>query len=120
MQSAAKIDLPYGKTKVRVSVTGDRLAPRDADPIADETRAVFDALANPIGAAPLREIVHAGERVAIIVNDITRLTRTDLILPPILSTLNAAGVPDRDIFIVFALGIHRPQTDAERKRIVGE
>ena len=58
--------------------------------------------------------------MAIVVNDITRLTRTDLILPPILEVLNAAGVSDGDIFIVFALGIHRTQTEEERKLIVGE
>jgi lactate racemase len=54
------------------------------------------------------------------VNDITRLARADLLLPPIVDTLNAAGIPDRDIFIVFALGIHRPQTDGERRLIVGD
>ena len=54
------------------------------------------------------------------VNDITRLARADLLLPPIVDTLNAAGVPDRDIFIVFALGIHRRQTDAERRMVVGD
>jgi nickel-dependent lactate racemase len=113
-------EIPYGKTKVRVCVDGDLLAPRQAPPVADETRAVCDAIGNPIGTRPLRDVVHAGERVAIVVNDITRLTRTDLLLPPILDTLNAAGVPDRDIFIVFALGIHRLQTDEERKLIVGE
>jgi lactate racemase len=112
--------IPYGKTKFEVSVKGDRLAPRDAAPIKDETRAVFKALETPIAAPPLRDIVHAGERVAILVNDITRLTRTDLILPPIIQTLNEAGVPDRDIFIVFALGIHRPQTEEERRFIVGD
>ncbi|MBI3694938.1 MAG: DUF2088 domain-containing protein, partial [Acidobacteria bacterium] len=64
--------------------------------------------------------MHPGERVAIVVNDITRLTRTDLILPPIIETLNQAGVPDRDIFLVFALGLHRPQTDDERRLIVGD
>ncbi len=58
--------------------------------------------------------------MAIVVNDITRLTRTDLMLPPIIDTLNAAGVPDRDIFIVFALGIHRRQTGEEHKFILGE
>ena len=90
--------------------SGDRLVPREVDPADDERLAVGDAIDNPIGTAPLREIVRPGERVAIIVNDITRLTRTDLMLPPIIDTLNAAGVPDRDIFIVFALGIHRLQT----------
>jgi nickel-dependent lactate racemase len=88
--------------------------------VADEVGAVQSALDHPIGTPPLREVVHPGERVAIIVNDITRLTRTDMLLPPIVNTLNAAGIPDRDIFVVFALGIHRLQTDDERRLIVGE
>jgi lactate racemase len=96
------------------------LAPRRVEPVPDETRAVYDALETPIGSPPLREIVKPGERVAVIVNDITRLTRTDLLLPPIIDTLNHAGIPDRDIFIVFALGIHRRQTDDERRLILGD
>ena len=120
MHSTAQCDLPYGKGRLQVSIPGDRLVPREANPIGDETRAVMEALENPIGTAPLHDIVRPGERVAIVVNDITRLTRTDLMLPPIIDTLNAAGIPDRDIFIVFALGIHRRQTDEERKLIAGE
>src|SRR5580700_6896238 len=120
MHSTTQCDLPYGKGRLQVSLPGDRLLPREADPIGDEARAVMEALENPIGTAPLHDIVRPGERVAIIVNDITRLTRTDLMLPPIIDVLNAAGIPDRDIFIVFALGIHRPQTDDERRLIVGE
>jgi lactate racemase len=112
--------LPYGNSKFSVDVAGDRLLPRPAEPVADETALVRDALAHPIGTPPLRDIVRAGERVAIIVNDVTRLTRTDLILPPIVDELNAAGIPDRDLFIVFALGIHRRQTDAERRLILGD
>jgi nickel-dependent lactate racemase len=120
MQTPAKHNLAYGKTRLPVRVEGDLLLPREAPAIADEPRAIFDALENPIGTPPLRQIVHPGERVAIVVNDITRLTRTDLLLPPIVQTLNAAGVPDRDIFIVFALGIHRRQNDDERRLIVGD
>jgi lactate racemase len=112
--------LPYGNSNFSVDVAGDRLLPRPAEPVADETALVRDALAHPIGTPPLRDIVRAGERVAIIVNDVTRLTRTDLILPPIVDELNAAGIPDRDLFIVFALGIHRRQTDAERRLILGD
>lgn len=113
-------DLPYGNTSMRVVLGGDPILPRYGEPIADETAAVYQAIERPIGTPPLREIVRPGERVAIVVNDITRLTRTDMLLPPIVKTLNEAGIPDRDIFIVFALGIHRPQTDDERKLIVGE
>src|SRR5215475_13876182 len=113
-------DLPYGKGRLRITLDGDLLAPRSIEPVPDESAAVYQAIENPIGTAPLREIVRPGERVAIVVNDITRLTRTDLLLPPIVNTLNAAGIPYRDMFIVFALGIHRQQTDEERKLIVGE
>ncbi|MBL8223236.1 MAG: DUF2088 domain-containing protein, partial [Bryobacterales bacterium] len=66
------------------------------------------------------ELVKPGERVAILVNDITRLTRTDLFLPLLIAELNAAGVPDRDLFIVFATGIHRRQTPEEHRRILGD
>ncbi len=96
------------------------IVPRETSLVSDEAAAVQRALDHPIGAAPLGQIVKPGERVAIVVNDITRLTRTELLLPPLLATLNQAGVPDRDIFIVFALGIHRPHTPAEQRQIVGE
>jgi nickel-dependent lactate racemase len=114
------IELPYGKGSLGVAIDGDVLAPRRVEGVADETRAVYDALENPIGSRPLHEVARPGERVAIIVNDITRLTRTDLLLPPIINTLNEAGIPDGDIFIVFALGIHRRQTEDERRLILGD
>jgi len=113
-------ELAYGKTFLHACMPGDLLVPRQAEPIADETGAIVEALESPIGRPPLREIVRPGERVAIVVNDITRLTRTDLMLPPIVSTLNAVGIPDRDLFIVFALGIHRLQTEEERRLILGD
>jgi nickel-dependent lactate racemase len=120
MAGVPPIQLPYGRGSVEISTDADLIAHRGAPPIADETAAVFEALANPIGTPPLAEIVKPGERVTIIVNDITRLTRTDLLLPPVIETLNRAGVPDSDTFIVFALGIHRQQTEAERRSIIGD
>ena len=120
MNPALQLELPFGKGRLPVRTAGALLEGRAGSPVADETAAVEAALARPIGTLPLRRIVQPGERVAIIVNDITRLTRTDLLLPPIVNTLNAAGIPDRDIFVVFALGIHRPQTDEERRSIVGD
>lgn len=117
---ARDVDLPFGRGHLKIEVAGDLIAPRAIAPVADARSAIEEAIANPIGCAPLRAIVKPGERVAIVVNDITRLCRSDLMLPPIIDTLNGAGIPDSDIFIVFALGIHRAQTDEERRRIVGE
>jgi nickel-dependent lactate racemase len=113
-------ELAFGKGRMTVHASGAPLETHIAPAVPDETAAVQAALDHPIGTLPLREIARPGERVAIIVNDITRLTRTDMLLPPIVNTLNAAGIPDSDIFIVFALGIHRLQTDDERRLIVGD
>ena len=78
------------------------------------------ALANPIGSKPLKEIVKAGEKIAIITSDLTRPMPTYVVMPALLEELNAAGVKDEDITLVFALGSHRKQTDEERKKLAGE
>ena len=121
------VKMPYGSTSWPLHIEADLLEPgvrtaRSAEPANehDELRIVREALAAPIGSRRLREIVQPGESVAIIVNDITRLTRTDLMLEPLFEELAQAGVADDDVFIMFALGIHRRQTEAERRQIVGD
>lgn len=111
--------LGYGESALTVSLDADLIRHRELPPVASEIDEVMTALRNPIGTAPLRDIVKRGEKVALIVNDITRLTRSELMLPAIVEELNAAGIPDADMFVVFALGIHRAQTDEERCRILG-
>lgn len=117
---AAMFSLPFGETRFEVDVPGTLISHRQLESVTDEIAAVRDALRHPIGSQPLREVVRPGESVALIVNDITRLTRSDLMLPPMVEELNAAGITDDRITVVFALGIHRPQTGEERRRILGE
>ncbi len=91
-------------------------------PVAGEEKALVEAaLANPIGAAPLREMVKKGETACIIVGDMTRLwVRHHLLLPPILNELNKGGIDDKDICILFATGDHREQTPEEHRLLMGE
>lgn len=78
------------------------------------------ALANPIGAAPLREVVKPGEKVAIVTSDITRPMPSYAVMPALLDELYAAGIHKEDITVVFGLGSHRVQTPEEMKKLVGE
>lgn len=78
------------------------------------------ALENPIGSPRLKDIVHAGETVAIVTSDVTRPMPTKLVMPALLDELYAGGVRKEDITLVFALGSHRHQTDEERQRLAGE
>ena len=81
---------------------------------------VIRALREPIGAPLLRDIVHPGEKVAVVTSDITRPMPTAKVMPALLDELYAGGVRPEDITLVFALGSHRPQTDEEHRKLAGE
>jgi len=78
------------------------------------------ALQNPIKSKRLSEIVNPDSRIAIIVSDVTRPTPTAKLLPPLLEELYLGGAKNENITIVFALGLHRLQTEEECRQLVGE
>lgn len=81
---------------------------------------VARALAHPIGTPRLGEIVHPGEKIAIVTSDITRPCPTWRIIPALLDELYAAGCRREDIALVFALGSHRHHTPEEQRKLAGE
>ena len=94
-------------------------------PLAAPAQAILHALAAPIGAPPLAEVVRAHRRVrkdmkaVIVVSDTTRPVpyRGDAgILEPVLDVLEREGV--RAIDILVATGTHRPLADAELRRML--
>lgn len=117
------MELRYGAGTVRFELPPEweveevafRPYPVEADPVG----AIRRALAEPLGTPPLREIVRAGERVCILVNDGTRQARSELFLPLVLEELNRAGVRDEDVFLVFATGSHRQVGREEMAALVG-
>ncbi len=111
--------LPYGHTTKTLCVSEENLAwvasPKDTPPVANLTAAVRAAIRAPIGSPPLRELVaRHGTRTVVLVDDGTRSTPQKDILPILLGELNAAGVPDRDITALIALGTHRAMSEHER------
>ena len=85
-----------------------------------ETQMLCNALEHPIGTPRLRDVVKAGEKIAIITSDITRPMPTYKIMPALLDELYAAGVRRQDITLVFALGSHRKHTIEEQKKLAGD
>lgn len=108
----------YGNEVVQLALPEEQIIyeveGRPVGAIEDVPGAVRTALRNPIGTDPLRQIVQTGETVAIVVSDITRAwIKANQFLPVLLDELNEAGIPDQDIFIMVALGAHRPHTEEE-------
>lgn len=119
-----RIKMDYGKTGILVDLPDDRvvgpLEIKDAIPLADQSKAISDALANPIGSKPLSEIAKGKKTACILICDITRPVPNKVILPQVLKTIENAGVPRSGITILIATGLHRPNEGEELVELVGE
>jgi nickel-dependent lactate racemase len=116
--------IEYGDQDLLVEIPPQNLAfeigPKEGAIEPQEAGEISRALAAPIGTPPLSQIVRAGQTVAIIVDDHTRLTPTDRILPFILDELNKGGVSDSGVRIIIASGTHRAMTHDEKVEKLGQ
>lgn len=119
-----KISLNYGYDSVTVDVPEKNymgtLNPADTEEVDDPVAEVKRALENPISSKKLKELVSPEHRVVIVASDITRPVPSYIMLPPIIEELHEAGVSDDRIKVVFGLGVHRKQTEEEKRKLVGE
>lgn len=99
---ARVLEVPAENVQVEFQMT-------DLPPLVDLPAAIVRALENPIGCAPLSERVKRGDKVAIMTGD--RITdkvlgvggRVGFLL---LDHLNRLGIPDDDVTLVYAGGMH--------------
>ena len=87
--------------------------------VRDARALTRESLRNPIGSRTLAESLSPHNRVAILVEDITRASPKGLILEALTEELRQMGVPESHITVVIALGTHRPLTEEELEDIFG-
>lgn len=120
------MDVQFGfdKEKITVSIPDKNymgtLVPNEVELDLTGHEEVVRALQNPIGSKRLSEIVHPGEKIAIITSDITRPVPSYKIIPHVLDELHEAGCKNEDIFVVFALGSHGGHTEERMRQMVGD
>lgn len=116
--------LPYGKTNVCVRVPARNLLgtiePKEQPGVADAKSEISRALRMPIGSNKLSEIAKPESTVAIVVDDATRHTPSQIMLGPVLEELHISGVRDENITIIFGCGTHRQVKSEEASNIIGE
>ncbi len=121
----AEIKVKYGREKVEVKVPDNNLISVLESKVVTneigEEQIIKEALKNPIGSKKLKEIVKKGEKVCIVVSDITRAwQRMSVYLPYIVEELEQAGIKDEDILFISATGSHRKQTPEEHRVLLGD
>jgi len=116
-----QIKIPYAKTYLTADIpdsyTVEYVIPKDHPPADDPDSVVKHAVYNPIGTIkPPQE----GQTVAIAINDKTRPVPHAQLLPPILDSIQQAGIPDEDVVFVIATGTHPVMPPSEYLWILPE
>jgi lactate racemase len=115
-----KTRLDYGTTGLEIDLAGVNasvLRPRELPGLADEAAGFREAARAPIGRPPLRDLIKAGERLAIVIPDITRPLPNEKLLNWVFAEL--PHVRAGDVVILSGTGSHRANTPAEWERMVG-
>jgi len=96
------------------------LNPKDSKELPDPITEVNRVLINSISSKKLRELVSSKDKMVILVSDISRPSPSSVLLPLILEELEEVGENDNQITIIFVLGMHRKQTEEEKRKLGGE
>ncbi len=118
-----RVRLEYARTGLDVELPTERvvrkLAYKDAVPLTDPWAVLDRVLAHPTGTPSLAELARGRSDACVAICDITRPVPNQMMLPPILATLEAAGIPRDKITILIATGLHRPNEGEELIEMVG-
>lgn len=115
-----KIHLQYGTAGLAIDVPSENvtvLAPQFVAGLPDEAEVFRQTVRTPINAAPLKDLIDARDRVAVVIPDITRPLPSDRLLPWLFAEL--AHVRSENFTIINGTGSHRANTAEELERMVG-
>jgi nickel-dependent lactate racemase len=116
------IDVAYGRGYIPIRADSDLadwsvIRPKFEAALDAPKQAFTQAVRNPIGAKPLRDMVKPGDRVVIATSDGTRPVPNKQLIPWLLEEL---PVPESQVTVLVGTGTHRPNTDAELEEMFGK
>jgi nickel-dependent lactate racemase len=114
------IELKYGRTVIPFEYDAERVEvlAGNEHPRALSDVELNDKLDSPIGSRTLEEIIQPGETVLFAVPDATRRAACGQVINLIVRRLIANGTSPHEMSVIFATGIHRPVTEAEKHEIL--
>ena len=109
------VSIPLDEKNVLGELHGNRVPP-----IEDIPAALTKALDAPVDALPLAAWIAPGDRVALVISDMSRFwMRQDKVIPPLVTYLNErCGVADSHLTILVANGTHDGGDENELRTLV--
>ena len=120
MGATKSVVLAYGRTglPVEVPAAADMIEPNYVPGLPDAAAALRAGLREPIGCAPLRDLVPRGASVGVVICDNTRPFPARRVLPVLFEELD--HVDPGLVTIYVATGTHRVCTPAELREMLGD
>lgn len=119
-----KISLKYGNKEINANIPEKNIifdgAMNYISPVKEFEKTLLNKLDNPIGCEKLKDMVKSDDKVLILIEDNTRDTPVNRILPVLIDYLSGADIKLENIEILTAPGTHRIMTDDEVVEKVGE
>jgi nickel-dependent lactate racemase len=118
--------LKYAKEEIRLPIEDKNIIKilnlEKQEVLLNPENSLKELFKNPINSPSLRDLIiqKKAKKVLIIVNDITRPTPYEVILPPLLDELHQIGIKKENIIFMVATGIHRGNSREEIKEVFGE
>ena len=122
-EDLTRVALKYGRGEVELDLSAAAsvqfLYGSEMPAIEDVASAFRRSVEDGAIGAPLKSQVAAGDRVTIILSDLTRFwMRQDIVCELLVRYLESeCGIKDSDIAVLIALGTHRPMTEPELERV---
>ncbi len=124
------VRIEYGDSGMDIEVPENAVVLRpgeaftEPEPLEDPIEATRRALAEPLGSPPIRELVGPGAKVVISFPDRVKggshaTSHRRVTIPLLLQELEAAGIDERDIKLVCAIGLHRKNRPDEFESYLG-
>ncbi|MBU4562203.1 DUF2088 domain-containing protein, partial [bacterium] len=118
--------LKYGKEEIQLPIQDENIIKilnlKKQKALLNPENRLKSLLKNPINSLSLGDLIiqKKAKKILIIVNDITRPTPYEVILPPLLDELHQIGIKKENIIFMVATGIHRSNSREEIKEMFGE
>jgi len=122
-----ELSVPWGHEELSVSLPGHWVVEQVAQPALRPGRADWKdrlarALSRPAAGPPLGRLLAARPkgRVVLIVEDVTRHSPVPEVLDVVMREVRHARVPDAQVEVVFASGMHPPMTAPQAREKLGQ
>ncbi|MEG1799222.1 MAG: nickel-dependent lactate racemase, partial [Synergistaceae bacterium] len=119
-----KYSIPYGESTLEFDTAGGKVIfsgeMTDLPSVENLEEELCMCLDSPIFSQPFASLAKDKKNIVFLVEDNTRETPLDRILPVVVSYLGRAGVPDSAITFLTAPGTHRVMTDEEIRKKLGD